>query len=104
MAVSDGFHVDLAALTLAARGIDGVVQQVAARDVGAVDGVDVGHARLASAVGSFCDRWASGVGNLAHDAQETSARLDGCLAAYRTADTAVHDQFFSGSGPDPGAR
>lgn len=103
MAVADGFQVDLTALDQAARGVDGVLRQVAGRDLGTVDDVDLGHVRLATAVSGFCDRWAVGVGHLADDVRQISARLDACVAAYHGVDAAVHDRL-SGAGPDPGAR
>lgn len=106
--MSDGFRVDVGALRHASDGIDGVLQDVRAENVTAIDpGVTAfGHTRLASSLAGFCDRWQLGVDNLATDGQEIAGRLRVSMNAYEQFERAAKqrlDSILQGTGPDPGA-
>ena len=107
--MSDGFRVDLTALTQAAEGITGTLD---ALDVGKVSDIDgdtgaIGHDRLAGTLSDFCARWQIGVQNLAKDARTIAGGLAESVVAYQHADQANHGQFVgilqSLTGPDPAA-
>ena len=100
--VSDGFRVDLGALTAASQGIDGVLYDVSNNKVSdiKVDHTAVGHDRLAGSISDFCDRWDRGVNNLAKDGQAVSDRLRANVTAYDKAENAITG-MFQGTGPDP---
>ena len=100
--VSDGFRVDLGALTRASDGIDGVLYDVGNNKVSdiKVGKSAVGHDRLASSISDFCDRWDRGVNNLAKDGQAVADRLRANVDAYDKTEKAITG-IFSGRGPDP---
>jgi hypothetical protein len=100
-----GFSVDLTALSMAVSGINGTLDEVAQRDVAAVNCASsaYGHDGLASTMADFCDRWQLGVTNLASDAQAIATQLNNNLQAYELADTKLSEVFQSPSGSDPAA-
>ena len=108
--MADGFRVDLTALQQAARGVDGVLDEVAAESVGDIPhGSDaIGHAGLASTFSDFLSRWARGVDNLASDGREIASRLTANVNAYTEAEQNVHSHIstvggeLEGAGTDPG--
>lgn len=100
--MSDGFRVDLGALTDASQGIDGVLYDVDNYKIKEIkiDKSVAGHDRLASSISDFCDRWDRGVNNLVKDGQAVADRLRACVEAYDRMEKA-NTGIFSGSGPDP---
>jgi NAD(P)H-dependent FMN reductase len=107
--MANGYQVDLAALQAAADGITRTVGQVDAHPVVslAVGGGSLGHARLAAALGGFCERWQAGVATLVADGRAAEAHLTQAAAAYERVDAAARDGFggtLRQPGPDPAPR
>lgn len=86
--MSNGFYVDLDALTNAGRGAASLMQELDQHNVSdiACDGSAVGHDRLSSALDSFCQRWQTGVKNLSNDGNKLSQHLLDTVASYTEAD------------------
>ncbi|PKW14300.1 hypothetical protein [Saccharopolyspora spinosa] len=93
--MTDGFRVDLPALTQASEGVNETIESVRKQPVRDIDcPVDAfGHDRLATTVAEFCDRWDQGVVNLADDGAEIAGRLAQCVEVYRRTDEAVQAHF-----------
>lgn len=107
--MTEGFRVDLSALSSAAEGVQETIDSMNKRQVRDIDcpADAFGHDRLATTVANFCDRWNLGVHNLIDDAQEISGRLAHCVQVYRQTDAAVQAHFegmVHAPGDDPAAR
>jgi hypothetical protein len=108
--VTEGFYVDLGALTKATEGVTDTINAMATKKVSDIDAPKdaFGHDGLADTVGSFCERWQIGVENLIKDAQEVAQRLNDSLNAYVHVDRVVQDAFDGpvqrSTGPDPAAQ
>lgn len=108
--MGQGFEVDLAGLHAAAEGISRTVEQASAHPVASLgDGAGaLGHARLAAALATFCERWQAGVDHLVEDGRDVAARLGDAAAAYDRADVGgargLDGVLRSPNGPDPGPR
>lgn len=91
----DGFRVDLPALTKAEEGVNNTIGAMAKKRVRDIDcpADGFGHDRLAATVAEFCDRWDTGVENLAEDAKEIAGRLAHCVQVYRQMDEAARARF-----------
>jgi hypothetical protein len=85
--MADGFSVDRAALNATAQGINNTIGALKGlgidetAEVGrgfsglSLSGLQAGQADLASAFGSFCDRWSWGVRSLVQDGSQFASRL-----------------------------
>ena len=95
--MATGFSVDLAALGLAAEGVDATLDEVSQQNVSDIphNSSAIGHERLASTLADFCDRWQRGVSNLATDGREIAATLTANMNVYRQADKHVREQINS---------
>jgi hypothetical protein len=92
--VADGFAVDRSALAETAKGINGVtsaleplgIEETAGVGRGfsvlALSGLQAGDGDLASAFGSFCDRWSWGVRSLVQDGNQFAQRLGLAAGVY----------------------
>lgn len=105
--MDDGFQVDLLALTRAADGITGVLDDVTSRPLTSPD-VETGHGELAQALVSFTNAWREGVGTLTADGRELAAGLSATSEAYQRVEAASLPAFDgvlgAPRGPDPGLR
>jgi hypothetical protein len=108
--MADGFAVDLAALTEAANGVNGVLEEVGQLPVTDIphDEAHFGHHDLANALGDFLSRWKRGVSNLCSDGKQVADRLTANVNAYQKAENDAQQHLIkagnelSGSGADPG--
>ncbi|MFL6126114.1 hypothetical protein [Actinophytocola sp.] len=94
---SDGFFVDLGALSLACAGVERL-----AGELGEVASLDeppagvFGHEELARAVGVFHERWRGGVEGLVTDTEVIHRRLVETVDEYRRVDSGVAAMFAEG--------
>jgi hypothetical protein len=103
--MADGYAVDRAALAETAQGLNGVIGQLKGLglsetgDVGrgfselALSGLQAGNEDVASAFGSFCDRWSWGVRTLVQDGNQTGAQIPGGNMTPQQGLQAVHQQW-----------
>lgn len=114
--MADGFAVDRAALAETAQGLNGVIGQLKGLglsetgDVGrglselALSGLQAGNEDVASAFGSFCDRWSWGVRTLVQDGNQFTERLGLSAGLYNDVENqvtgAIKDLVVAGVG-DP---
>lgn len=108
--MGDGFRVDLSALTKASEGVDETLNSIAKKRVRDIvsPAEAFGHARLATTVAEFTDRWDQGVTNLTQDGQEIAGRLAHCAQVYRETDEAARAHLegvvVRSAGEDPAAQ
>ncbi|MBB5159144.1 hypothetical protein BJ970_006743 [Saccharopolyspora phatthalungensis] len=86
--MTDGFRVDLTALTQASEGVNTTIESMRTMRVSDIDCPSdaFGHERLADTVADFCSRWDQGVVNLTEDGREIVSRLTHCVQVYRQTD------------------
>ncbi len=88
----------LQALLDAARGVDAVMDELAAHDVDdlATDAAAVGHDALGGVTVDFCDRWAHGVANLTDDGNALARALSEAARGYAEAENLNIAEFRGG--------
>ncbi|HEU5470849.1 MAG TPA: hypothetical protein VFV67_09365 [Actinophytocola sp.] len=85
---SDGFCVDLAALSGARAGVERLLDELtgAARSVPDCPGPAFGHGELAEAASEFRQRWREGMSELVADGASIQHRLGETISDYRRFD------------------
>lgn len=108
--MSDGFRVDLDALREASEGVTDTLDRLATKKVSDIDlsPSDFGHDHLGETIRDFCDRWQTGVQNLAKNANEFAARLNHSMSAYLSTERLTEEQLTGilaqSRGDDPAAQ
>ena len=102
--MAGGYSVNLSALTNAGNGAAALMQdldQHSVKDIACEDSA-VGHDRLSSAIGSFCDRWDIGVKNLSKDGKQLAQNLLDNAAGYQAAEQQCIDLLSRAVNSGPG--
>jgi len=88
-------QVVLQALLDAAHGVNAVMDELAAHDVGNVETTPAvfGHDALGVVAADFCVRWFHGLANLTDDGNALARGLDEAAAGYAEAEQLAVDQF-----------
>jgi hypothetical protein len=88
-------RVVLQALLDAAHGVNAVMDELAAHDVGDLETTPAvfGHDALAVVTADFCARWSHGLANLTDDGDALARGLDEAAAGYAEAEQLAVDQF-----------
>lgn len=86
------------ALLDAARGVDAVMDELAAHDVDdlATDATVFGHEALGGVTVEFCDRWAHGIANLTDDGNALAQGLAEAARGYAEAEDLTVAEFRGG--------
>lgn len=88
-------RVVLQALLDAAHGVNAVMDELAAHDVGDLETTPAvfGHDALGVVTADFCARWSHGLANLTDDGNALARGLDEAAAGYAEAEQLAVDQF-----------